>query len=81
MSLVDPLQPDVVVTVPSPNGDVYLASFFASEPQFFGDTFIVERTELLLRSAWLRAKDDHDPMGFTRACERLRSLHLVKETR
>lgn len=78
---VDPLQPDVVVTVPSSNGDVYLASFFANEPQFFGDPLIVERTELLLRNAWLRAKDDSDPLGFTRACERLRNLHPTRSPR
>lgn len=69
-SLRDPLsiQPDVKVEVEHNGSTLYLAAFVT--PWERDDEFAMERTELMLRSAWLRALEyDDPPQAFTFVCE------------
>lgn len=80
-SLRDPLSitPDVKVEVEHNGSTLYLAAFVT--PWERDDEFALERTELMVRSAWLRALVHPDPpTAFTFECERLLWMR-VPETR
>jgi len=63
---------DVVVTVDF-NGTTHLAASLI--PSDRRDEFGVERVELMVRIAWMRARREADPLtAFTFECERLRWL-------
>ena len=65
---------DVVVTIDTPDGPVYLASFDDLEP-WRGHPDAHARTELMLRTAWRAAGAAASPADFARECARLRALH------